>query len=58
MLKSELLKGGKLIRFYSDKDMKIKQNETDIIYDEAIDENLGEYTYTETDIPKNEELLP
>lgn len=39
-----------LVRTYSDIGMKIQQNGTGIIYDEAIDpENMGR-TYTETDI--------
>lgn len=41
--------GAKLYRTYSDKGLKIRQIETQTVYDEAIDiENSG-YTYEETD---------
>lgn len=40
-----------LIRTYSDANMKIRQNETGAIYDEAIDVTPIRYTYTETDEP-------
>ncbi len=39
---------------YSDANMQILQNETGVMYDEAIDLN-GYYTYTETDHPIDEE---
>lgn len=38
-----------LIRQYSDKGVKIKQVETGIVYDEAIDLIPCEFTYEETD---------
>ena len=38
-----------LIRHYSDKGVKIKQVETGLIYDEAIDLIPCQYTYEETD---------
>lgn len=41
--------GVKLTRTYSSRGMKIRQNETGIIYDEAIDVDNGKYTYSETD---------
>lgn len=41
--------GVKLIRTYSSKGLKIRQNETGIVYDEAIDVDNGKYTYSETD---------
>ena len=41
--------GVKLYRTYSDEGYKIKQNETGIIYDEAIDVEDSNYTYTETE---------
>lgn len=43
--------GVKLVRTYSDEGMKIRQVETDTIYDEAIDVEPVRYTYEETDIP-------
>lgn len=36
---------------YSDADMKIEQDQTGVIYDDAWDTQDAEYTYTETDIP-------
>ena len=51
MIKTELLKDGALIRHYSDKCMKLKQVETGIVYDEAIDIIPCEFTYEETDQP-------
>ena len=41
--------GVNLYRTYSDEGYKIKQNETGFIYDEAIDIEGANYTYTETD---------
>ena len=44
-----------LTRTYSDEEMKIRQRETDILYDEAIDVEPLPYTYEETNIPIEEE---
>ena len=44
-----------LTRTWSDERMKIRQIETDILYDEAIDIEPLRYTYAETDIPIEEE---
>lgn len=41
--------GVKLIRTYSSRGMKIRQNETGIVYDEAVDIDDGRYSYSETD---------
>lgn len=53
MIKQELFKeqsnGVKLYRTYSDKNFKIKQIETDIVYDDAIDVEDSNFTYIETD---------
>lgn len=53
MLKREFYKtredGVNLYRTYSDEDFRIKQVETDIVYDEAIDVENAPYTYVETD---------
>lgn len=49
MIKTELLKDGTLIRHYSTEGFKIRQIETDVIYDEAIDVVPCRYTYEETD---------
>lgn len=43
--------GVNLYRTYSDENYKIKQIQTGIIYDEAIDVEDSIYTYEETDIP-------
>lgn len=43
--------GVNLYKTYSDANMLIKQDQTDVLYEEAIDiENSG-YTYTETETP-------
>ena len=43
--------GINLYRTYSDKDVYILQNETNIEYAEAIDVENAPYTYSETDKP-------
>lgn len=48
MIKTEMI--GNRVRTYSDAGMMIRQVETGITYDSAVDV-LGKYTYTETDIP-------
>lgn len=53
MLKTEILDNN-LIRHYSDENFKIKQIETGIIYDEAIDVMPCRYTYEETNIPRDD----
>lgn len=55
MIQTEFLKDGKLIRHYSDKEMKLLQVETGIMYDEAIDVVPCRYTYAETDKPIEKE---
>lgn len=47
--------GVNLYRTYSDENFMIRQNETGDLYDEAIDVENAQYTYTETDIPIEEE---
>ena len=42
------------IRHYSDAGLKIKQIETGIIYDDAVDVLPCRYTYEETDIPRED----
>lgn len=42
--------GVNLYKTYSDKGVKIKQIQTDVIYDEAIDIENSTYIYEETDI--------
>lgn len=48
--------GVKLTRTYSSRGFKIRQNETGIVYDEAIDVDNGKYTYSETDIKIESEV--
>ena len=43
--------GVNLYRTYSDEGKMIRQNETGVLYDEAIDIEGRGYTYTETDEP-------
>jgi len=42
---------GNRIRHYSDRNMKILQVETGIVYDDAVDVVPCQYTYTETNEP-------
>ena len=51
MLKSELLEEGKRIRHWSDIGNYIRQIETDILYEDAVDVMPCKYTYEETDEP-------
>jgi len=50
--------GVKLIRTYSDAGFKIRQDQTGIVYSEAIDVENSGYTYTETDIPAEADAVP
>lgn len=50
--------GVKLIRTYSDAGFQIRQDQTGIVYSEAIDVENSGYTYTETDIPQEAPLEP
>ena len=49
MLKTEVI--GNCTHNYSDSHMKIRQIETNILYDDAMDITPCPYTYEETDIP-------
>lgn len=59
MIKTEFYRvredGAELLRTYSDLNVRILQN-TGRIYDEAIDVSPLRFTYTETDIPIEDEL--
>ena len=48
--------GVNLYRTYSDENYKIRQIETDVLYDEAIDVEDSTYTYEETNIPIEKEV--
>lgn len=50
--------GVKLIRTYSDAGFQIRQDQTGIVYSEAIDVENSGYTYTETDIPAEADAGP
>ena len=59
MIKEEFLNEGTLVRHYSDEGKMMLQNETGIMYGEAVDIVPCPYTYTETDLPAdadNEEM--
>ncbi len=47
----------RLVRHYSDKNVKIKQVETGHLYDEAVDLIPCQYTYEETAIPVEQDEL-
>lgn len=55
MIRTEQI--GDRIYTYSDAGMKILQNETGVVYEDAMDVPEMGYTYTETDIPLDEEEL-
>lgn len=40
--------GARMVRTYSDTGYRVKQDQTNIVYDEAIDVENSGYTYTET----------
>lgn len=46
-----------LYRSYSDAGLKIVQNETGKVYDEAIDVEDAGFTYSETDIPSESDEI-
>lgn len=50
----EEISGTDLVRAYSNNNMLIRQDETGYLYSEAIDPNYMNRTYTETDIPIEE----
>lgn len=49
--------GVKLTRTYSSRGFKIRQNETGIVYDEAVDLEGSDFTYEETDIKIESEVV-
>lgn len=51
MIIEEYVENGERIRHYSDQNMKIRQVETGILYDDAVDVLPCAYTYVETDTP-------
>lgn len=58
MIRTEYLQDGKLIRYYSDAGVMLRQIETNALYAEAVDIVPSPYTYEETeDIIKRTVLL-
>lgn len=51
MIQIEYVDNGTRISHYSDMELKIRQIETGIIYEDAVDVIPCMYTYEETDIP-------
>lgn len=47
----EYVENGERIRHYSDRNVKIRQIETGVIYDDAVDVLPCRYTYEETNEP-------
>lgn len=58
MLRIELIENDTRVRQWSDLGMMIRQIETDILYEDAVDVIPCRYTYEETDIPIPEEEEP
>ena len=57
MIIEERIEGTDLIKRSSDSGFYIRQEQTDILYGEAIDVESSPYTYVETDVPiEGEEL--
>lgn len=54
MIIVELVDEGTRERRYSDQNMKLRQIETQVLYDDAVDVIPCKYTYEETDIPIEE----
>jgi hypothetical protein len=55
MIIVELVDNDTRERRYSDQKMKLRQIETQVLYDDAVDVIPCKYTYEETDIPIDEE---
>lgn len=51
MIRTEFLKDGTLIRHWSDREYKMRQDETGELYDDAVDLVPCPYTYIETTDP-------
>ena len=57
MIITEKFEGQNLVKTYSNSGMMIRQDDTGILYAEAIDIE-GLHTYTETDIPIEDDITP
>lgn len=51
MIIEEIVDKGTRVRHYSDRQLKIRQIETGIVYEDAVDVLPCRYTYEETDEP-------
>lgn len=51
MIREELIEDGERVYHWSDLNLKIRQIETGVVYDDAIDVVPCRYTYEETDEP-------
>ena len=51
MVNSELLENGTRVRHWSDAGYKLRQEETGLLYEDAVDTVPCRYTYTETEEP-------
>ena len=51
MVQEELIENGERVHHWSDAGMKIRQEETGTVYDDAVDVVPCRYTYSETDEP-------
>ena len=56
MIQTEMI-GDKLIRHYSDSQYRIRQVETNVVYDDAVDVYPCPYTYEETNEPITQETV-
>ena len=57
MIIEELVDNETRIRHYSDQSLKIRQIETGIVYDDAVDVLPCQYTYEETDDPIESDIM-
>lgn len=51
MLREEIISDGRRVRHWSDADMMIRQAETGLLYEDAVDNVPCPFTYEETDEP-------
>lgn len=51
MVREELIESGQRVRHWSDAGYKIRQNETGVLYDDAVDVVPCQYSYSESDEP-------
>ena len=54
MVQSELIENGERVRHWSDAGLKLRQIETGVIYEDAVDVMPCQYSYEETEEPLEE----